>query len=472
MSILALCALCLVGPAARVGASAPHAGSMTLNVFDWGAFATANGKKVLAGYKRLHPDITIKILSMPPNDPTVWEESLLAAGQAPDLVVPSYTMQVFGDLGKNYWLDLTPYMSLPNPYVKGNRRWIDNLDPVMNKQNAFVGDRYYVVSWQAQDATFFYNKDLFKQAGITNPPTTWAELQGDCAKIKKASIVPVLYLLGDTYPIAENGSFVSLLENQVMNKTFTQLDSNKDGKVDIQELVYGIKHKIYSPMNADYQEAWKLYKDYAQYWEPNPAGVKKTTLFTTGKAAIMYGGQYTGPALVNAKVKFKWGIFRMPQVTAASSKFATPGEKGVGIWGAWNADAWAIPVSTRTRGQDRLNAVIDFLHWISAPGNEGPVDLDGAQIPVYKGWDPRGSDVPKYPGNPDYFSQFLYLLQHPTMQFPAEATLGPEWLTKRIATQQAYITGMESLPMAMGDMQRYTDQAADKMIKIYNLSVK
>ena len=65
---------------------------------------------------------------------------------------------------------------------------------------------------------------------------------------------------------------------------------------------------------------------------------------------------------------------------------------------------------------------------------------------------------------------FYDLIQHPSMQFVAEATLGPEWLKSRIATQQAYITGQETLQQAMADMERYTDQAADKIVKIYHFS--
>ena len=57
------------------------------------------------------------------------------------------------------------------------------------------------------------------------------------------------------------------------------------------------------------------------------------------------------------------------------------------------------------------------------------------------------------------------------MQFAAEATLGPEWLKERISTMQNYLLGMESLSQAMSDMQRYTNQAADNLIKIYHLSV-
>src|SRR5207237_890190 len=124
------------------------------------------------------------------------------------------------------------------------------------------------------DAAFFYNKGIFAKAGITHVPTTWAELMADAARIKKVGHIPELYMLGDTYALGENGTIMSLLENQAMSKTFQRLDMNHNGIIDIRELIYGIKHKIYSPMNADYQETWQLFKKWSQIWQPNAAGNK------------------------------------------------------------------------------------------------------------------------------------------------------------------------------------------------------
>jgi len=452
--------------AGREGASLGLKG--TLVFFDWQTFQSGlQGKRVVQAYMRMHPGVTIKLLPLPPGDPTVWEESQLAAGAAPDIMSPSYTPQVWNDLPKNAWLDLTPYLYQPNPYIPGNKRWIDSMNPAMNRQNAFEGAKYYVISWADGDAAFYYNKDIFARVGITHVPTTWAEYLADCARIKRAGYVPSEFPLGDPYPIAENGSIMSLFEAQVMDKTFKRLDMDHNGVVDIKELIYGFKHHIYSPLNPDYQQAWKLVKQWSQYWEPNPAGVKTKQpgyqtglpLFIQGKAATQYGGQFTVLDLKQDKLKFHWGVFKMPQITPASSPLAGSGEKPIGIWGPWNSYAFGVPRVAAQRGH--LALAIDFLRWISAPRNEVPVVLENSQLPVVKGYQPG-----------DTFTRLFYdILQHPTMQFASEATLGPEWLKDRIATQQAYLTGQESLDQAMVDMQRYTTQAADRLIKIYHLSM-
>jgi ABC-type glycerol-3-phosphate transport system substrate-binding protein len=476
-TIFIACLLTLIGTAssglgtlrsaAAAPERAPRALSGSLTVFDWLTFeAGPKSAKVLADYRRMHPGVTIKILPMPPGDPTIWEESVLAAGSAPDLLIPPYALSVFSDLPKHYWLNLTPYLNQPNPYVKGNKRWLDLFNAAGNTQVAFVGNQYYVVPNGALDCAFYYNKDIFAKVGITHVPTTWAELMADSARIKAAGYIPDLQFLGDTYPIAENGSILSEFENQVMSKTFQRLDTDHNGVVDIRELVYGIKHRIYSPMNADYQEAWKLYKDWSPYWQPNAAGnhgdsvgVPQIQLFVTGKAAMMYAFVAARGFLNQDKVKFHWGVFKFPQVTPASSSYATPGEKGVGIWGAWNAGSWAIPATTKTRGH--LALALDFLQWFTAPQNVIPANLESGAIPDATGWQPTDP----------FYRLFGDLINHPTMQFAAEATLGTEWLKDRIAVQQKYILGMESLGQAMAEMQRYTDQAADRIIKIYHFNV-
>ncbi|MEL4320016.1 extracellular solute-binding protein [Leifsonia sp. YIM 134122] len=70
-----------------------------------------------------------------------------------------------------------------------------------------------VSGWQIDGATyalpfsygiegFWYNKDLFAQAGITAPPTTLDELNDDVAKLKDAGIAPISVGAGDKWPAA------------------------------------------------------------------------------------------------------------------------------------------------------------------------------------------------------------------------------------------------------------------------------
>jgi raffinose/stachyose/melibiose transport system substrate-binding protein len=63
-----------------------------------------------------------------------------------------------------------------------------------------VGDKNYGVPWDAGMVGFWYNKALFKQAGITAPPDTWNALLDDVKKLKAAGITPIALGGKDEWP--------------------------------------------------------------------------------------------------------------------------------------------------------------------------------------------------------------------------------------------------------------------------------
>lgn len=63
-----------------------------------------------------------------------------------------------------------------------------------------VGDKYYGVPWDAGMVGFWYNKALFKKAGIDAPPTTWTAFLDDVKKLKAANITPIALAGKDEWP--------------------------------------------------------------------------------------------------------------------------------------------------------------------------------------------------------------------------------------------------------------------------------
>ena len=57
----------------------------------------------------------------------------------------------------------------------------------------------YAVPNDAGTYALFYNKALFKKAGVAEPPTTYKELLADCAKFKAKGILPLAYGDRDGY---------------------------------------------------------------------------------------------------------------------------------------------------------------------------------------------------------------------------------------------------------------------------------
>jgi multiple sugar transport system substrate-binding protein len=70
-------------------------------------------------------------------------------------------------------------------------------------ENASIDGTQYGLPFIASARALFYNKDLFKQAGITDPPKTWADMEAAAAKLKKAGVTPYGMPLGSEEAQAE-----------------------------------------------------------------------------------------------------------------------------------------------------------------------------------------------------------------------------------------------------------------------------
>ena len=57
---------------------------------------------------------------------------------------------------------------------------------------------------------FFYNKDLFAQAGIDEPPATWDEFLADVQALKDAGITPIAVAGQDKWPAMFYWAYLAL----------------------------------------------------------------------------------------------------------------------------------------------------------------------------------------------------------------------------------------------------------------------
>jgi ABC-type glycerol-3-phosphate transport system substrate-binding protein len=104
--------------------------------------------------------------------------------------------------------NLSPSFQQPNPYIPGNKSWISTMSPVALDLDVVPGNTPgtsgdFVVNGDWGGIGFYYNKNVFKAAGIAAPPTSWNQLQADSEKIDKnlgskgvyagASWTPVIY---------------------------------------------------------------------------------------------------------------------------------------------------------------------------------------------------------------------------------------------------------------------------------------
>jgi multiple sugar transport system substrate-binding protein len=142
----------------------------------WARQATDGPAKALvAGFNASHKNLKIVLHLTPPNDDTSQLATAIRAGSVPDVVglndidVPTFSHE-------NALMNITKYVNAL-PYKAA-------LSPG-HLQLATINGQYFGLPYLADLSVLWYNKKLFKDAGLNPdaPPTDYAQIVSDSAKI-------------------------------------------------------------------------------------------------------------------------------------------------------------------------------------------------------------------------------------------------------------------------------------------------
>jgi raffinose/stachyose/melibiose transport system substrate-binding protein len=151
----------------------------------------ANWHELASAYVAQHPNVSIEISAL---DNAVFKISLaeaMRAGSPPDIFQTwgGGVLRQYAQAGLVQ--DLTPALAEDG--------WGKSFHLGPLSLYTFDG-KTYGVPWSAGMVGFWYNKALFKQAGIAEPPATWAELLEAVRKLKAAGITPIALGEKDKWP--------------------------------------------------------------------------------------------------------------------------------------------------------------------------------------------------------------------------------------------------------------------------------
>jgi ABC-type glycerol-3-phosphate transport system substrate-binding protein len=119
-----------------------------------------------------NPQITVTKIVSPDVDRDGYAQTLLSTGQFPDVQI-ALSPTALVEAGA-----LMPFEP-------------EDLAEFLQPDAGSIEGKQYQMPWMAQGIPLmFYNKDLFAQAGLTETPTTWAELLDVAEKLKAAGITP------------------------------------------------------------------------------------------------------------------------------------------------------------------------------------------------------------------------------------------------------------------------------------------
>jgi raffinose/stachyose/melibiose transport system substrate-binding protein len=175
------------GGSGGTGGGTASAGQKVMLTF-WENYGTqqtllGTAKNLIAAYEKLHPNVTIKMVSQPATNYFALLQASAISHTGPDLAV--------------MWtgLYLPPYAGILanlRPYFPASElRNIESLQ--WGAQNFDSNQAILAAPVDAQFYMGFYNRKDFAAAGISSPPADWSQLFADCTKLKRIGVTPITY---------------------------------------------------------------------------------------------------------------------------------------------------------------------------------------------------------------------------------------------------------------------------------------
>jgi raffinose/stachyose/melibiose transport system substrate-binding protein len=245
----------------------------------------------------------------------------------------------------------------------------------------------YGVPWNAGMVGFWYNTDLFKQAGIEQPPATWTEFLADVKKLKDAGITPIALGEKDKWP----GHFYWVyMVTRLGGKTAFEKAYNREGTFADQPFIdAGTKLKELIDLQP-FQNGFlgAAYGDHI-------------AAMANGKAAMELMGQWApganrGSAEDVEAYNKTLGWFPFPTVEGGA------GDPSDALGGG---DGFAV-------GKNAPKEAIDFVRFLTSVENQSAMTKAGLlSVPVVKGAetaiaDPLLKEVQKRAGEAKYYQLY------------------------------------------------------------------
>ncbi len=127
---------------------------------------------VLTDFRKTHPNITVKAVSGINDDKIT---ASIRGGNPPDVAFSNVTDNVGAFCGSGGWIDL-------KPLIDRDKVDISAFPAAVQQYTQFQGKRC-AMPMLADVYGLYYNKALFKKAGIAAPPKTVSELTADAKKL-------------------------------------------------------------------------------------------------------------------------------------------------------------------------------------------------------------------------------------------------------------------------------------------------
>lgn len=184
-SVLSIAVVTMAAALAAASSSSASSGDVTLTLWhnygtEGNAVATVN---LVKAFEKLHPNIKINVVSQPASNYFALLQASQISHTGPDLAV--MWTGLYDLKYHNLLLNLKPYFSASQQSKINGLKW--------TAPNFNLAKGFYVMPLENQFYMGFYNKALFKKAGLSGPPQDWSQLYSACSKLSKIGVTPIVY---------------------------------------------------------------------------------------------------------------------------------------------------------------------------------------------------------------------------------------------------------------------------------------
>ena len=326
-AVLALLVLCALGVAAvgATAATAKKSAPTKLTVWvGWSARELSVFKKVAAEYDKSHPNVTVDVLGSINDDKIV---AAIRAGNAPDVASSFNSYDVGIYCGTGGWIDLSSKL-------KSAGIPLSTFPAATNYYTQFGGKKC-ALPLLADDYGLYYNKDLFKAAGISGPPKTIAQLTTYAKKLTKFNSDGSIKVLGFDPFI---GFYENTPERWVTAWGANWLDSSNHSILAKQPGWSNWMKWLKSYVN------WVGYNKLVKFQAGLGDEFSASNAFEVGKLAMNYDGEWRVAFIQAEHPKLNYGTAPMPVANPKlyGSGYINGTIIGIPKNGKHEAEAWGL----------------------------------------------------------------------------------------------------------------------------------
>lgn len=314
-------------------------------------------KPILDGFTKKYPHITFDFSYSPPvTDYIAKLQTMLLSDSATDIfIIAAENRNEIIDGG--FALDLTdePFMSV----------MLDSNKPMLSKNG-----RTYAFTQTGWAGGLFYNKQLFRQAGINELPKTWDEFIQMSLKLKEAGIIPIYDRMQD----------ITIIHSAMFGSNVLSKDPTFDQKLFNGETTFA----------EGWTEVLKMWKEGLidnKILTPDMIGLTGDQIvneFALGNVAMFPGGPWNIKTIEETNPDLEFEIMAIPGKEPGTSYYN--GAPGVGF---------AVNSKTKYKEEALL-----FIEYLTTPeglkkfeeGTGGIVTANGYESTVHPAYAPAYND--------------------------------------------------------------------------------